>query len=64
MNRISETANFSIFLNVVFMIALMLNLCAIAYSSTTKTLRVTLLYFIKDQCMIFALFIALVKQII
>ena len=48
-------------LSVAFMTAPMSNPCAISYSSIAKTLRIILLHFIKDQCMIFALFVALVK---
>ena len=46
------------------MTAPMLNPYAIPYSSAAKTLDVTRLHFIEDQCMIFALLAASAKQII
>ena len=62
--KISKIANLSIFSNVAFMITLISNSYAIPYNLAAKILRITVLYFIKDQYIIFALFIVSTKQII
>lgn len=62
MHRIKTTADFNIFSNVAFMIALMSNPYTIPYNLATKILHVILLYFIKDQYIIFALFITVKIQ--
>lgn len=64
LHRISVITDPSMFSSVVFMTALMSNICTILYSSTAKTLRVTFLHSINNQCMIFALFVVSAKQII
>jgi hypothetical protein len=48
-------ASRKIFSIVVFIVVAISNLWAIPYSSEASTLRVTLLHFIKDQCIILAL---------
>lgn len=53
----------SIFISIVFMTASISNPYIILYILAIKELRVTCLYFIKDLCIIFALLMALVKQI-
>ena len=62
-HKISEIADPSIFPSVALMTAPMSNLSAILYSSAAKILPVTHLYLIKDQCMRFALLVALARQI-
>ncbi len=64
MYKISRIADLSIFPSVALMIAQMLNLYAIPYSSAAKTLCITCLHLIENQCIIFALLVALVGQII
>lgn len=61
--KISRIADPSIFPKVVLIIAPILNPYAIPYSSAAKILRVIHLHFIDNQCIIFALLIALVRQI-
>lgn len=60
-HKIKKTANLIIFSIVAFIIALILNLCVISYNSTTKLQRISYLYFIQDQNIIFALFVVLAK---
>lgn len=64
MHKISKTVDLNIFPSIALMTAPMLNPCAIPYSSAAKTLRVTHLHLIKDQCMIFTLLVASARQII
>lgn len=51
----SKIVDLSIFLKVISIIALILNLYAILYSSAAKLLYMTSLYIIKDQCIIYVL---------
>ena len=60
----SRIVNSKIFLKIALMTMLILNSFTILYILATKILYIICLDFIKDQYIIFALFIALIKYII
>lgn len=64
MQKIIEIADLSIFFNITLIIVSISNPYAILYSLIAKIPRVTCLLFIENQYMIFALLVALAKQII
>ena len=61
--RMSRKTDFSIFPNDAFITAPMSNPFAIPYNSAARTLCVTRLHFIEDQCMMLVLLVASAKQI-
>ena len=62
--KISRISTLNIFPSATFMTISMSNPCAISYSSTAKIMHFTYLLFIKDQCILFSLLVALARQII
>lgn len=61
MYKISKLADLSIFFNIIFIITPILNLYIILYSLVMKTLYIIRLQFIKNQYIIYVLFVILAK---